>query len=448
MEGRSPYQWLIEKDHPRMLLIAALTAVILFVNFFGFIVGITIVLSHLFYIPIVLASYWYPRRGLHFSIVLACLYLAASFFLTQPDLPTVSAAVLRAVMFIVVGGVVAYLARSLREQEELYQRLFSHSQAGTLLIRAQGNEGTIEEANPRAAELVGKEIAMLAGAPLAKYWQDGAERDRFFAGLYKDGAVHDAEAAFVKEGGQPMEVLISGSRLSGDRIILTIEDITERKHMEDALQSANAKLNTLSGITRHDLLNAMTLLAGQIDLGKMEHGSGPLAALFEKLERGVRLLQRRIEQTRDYQDLGARPADWQYVQGAVLSAASRIDFGKVTLRVWAERLEVYADPMIGTAFHHILENTVRHAGGAGWVMVTYHVTDGGCDLILEDNGSGIPPEKKEAIFSYRPGERAGLGLFLVREILGVTGLSIREEGVPGKGARFVIRVPADKYRTV
>jgi signal transduction histidine kinase len=136
------------------------------------------------------------------------------------------------------------------------------------------------------------------------------------------------------------------------------------------------------------------------------------------------------------------------VQEAVLSAASGMDFGTVTLHVWVERLEVYADPMIGRAFHHMLENAVRYTGGSGWILVTYHILDEGCDLIVEDNGSGVAPEKKEAIFSYCPGERAGLGLFLVREILGVTGLSIREEGVPGKGARFVIRIPADKYRTV
>jgi len=41
---------------------------------------------------------------------------------------------------------------------------------------------------------------------------------------------------------------------------------------------------------------------------------------------------------------------------------------------------------------------------------------------------------------------AGLGLFLSREILGLTGITITENGIPGSGARFVIRVPAGKWR--
>ena len=43
-------------------------------------------------------------------------------------------------------------------------------------------------------------------------------------------------------------------------------------------------------------------------------------------------------------------------------------------------------------------------------------------------------------------KNTGLGLFLVREILSITGIKIRETGVPGKGARFEILVPEGGYR--
>ena len=39
-----------------------------------------------------------------------------------------------------------------------------------------------------------------------------------------------------------------------------------------------------------------------------------------------------------------------------------------------------------------------------------------------------------------------MGLFLIREILALTGITIRETGVPGSGARFEILVPEGKYR--
>jgi hypothetical protein len=59
---------------------------------------------------------------------------------------------------------------------------------------------------------------------------------------------------------------------------------------------------------------------------------------------------------------------------------------------------------------------------------------------------GIPREKKEAIFRPGFGRHSGPGLFLVREILGITGMEIRETGEPGHGARFEIRIPSGGFR--
>ena len=62
---------------------------------------------------------------------------------------------------------------------------------------------------------------------------------------------------------------------------------------------------------------------------------------------------------------------------------------------------------------------------------------------VEDNGTGIPAADKPKIFRRGFGKNTGLGLFLVQEILAITGISIRETGEPGRGARFVITVPKD-----
>jgi len=55
---------------------------------------------------------------------------------------------------------------------------------------------------------------------------------------------------------------------------------------------------------------------------------------------------------------------------------------------------------------------------------------------------------KEKIFDRRYKEKKGIGLFLVREILSITGITIRETGEPGKGARFEILVPKGVYRFI
>ena len=67
-------------------------------------------------------------------------------------------------------------------------------------------------------------------------------------------------------------------------------------------------------------------------------------------------------------------------------------------------------------------------------------------VIYSDNGTGIAEDQKERIFAHGVGKGTGLGLFLSREILSLTGIGIRETGESGKGARFEISIPAGCYR--
>ena len=53
---------------------------------------------------------------------------------------------------------------------------------------------------------------------------------------------------------------------------------------------------------------------------------------------------------------------------------------------------------------------------------------------------------KELIFEKSVGKNTGLGLFLVRSILSITGMGIKETGIEGEGARFEITVPPGNWR--
>jgi signal transduction histidine kinase len=69
-------------------------------------------------------------------------------------------------------------------------------------------------------------------------------------------------------------------------------------------------------------------------------------------------------------------------------------------------------------------------------------------VTVEDNGTGIPADEKEKIFEKGFGKNTGLGLFLAREILAITDITIKESGTPGKGAKFEIVVPKGKFRSI
>ena len=67
-------------------------------------------------------------------------------------------------------------------------------------------------------------------------------------------------------------------------------------------------------------------------------------------------------------------------------------------------------------------------------------------IVCEDDGIGIAEGEKEKIFAYEYGLNTGLGLFLAREILAITGMTITETGIAGKGARFEIHCPQNTIR--
>ena len=80
------------------------------------------------------------------------------------------------------------------------------------------------------------------------------------------------------------------------------------------------------------------------------------------------------------------------------------------------------------------------------VRAYYRTGDSALTLVIEDDGVGIPARDKSRIFERGFGKNTGLGLFLVKEILAITGISIRETGIPGSGARFEITVPNGAWR--
>jgi len=67
-------------------------------------------------------------------------------------------------------------------------------------------------------------------------------------------------------------------------------------------------------------------------------------------------------------------------------------------------------------------------------------------IVCEDDGAGIPADMKAAIFKRGYFTHTGLGLYLSREILSITGITIAETSEPGKGTRFEIMVPKGAYR--
>ena len=109
-------------------------------------------------------------------------------------------------------------------------------------------------------------------------------------------------------------------------------------------------------------------------------------------------------------------------------------------------LEVFADPLTDRVVYNLLDNAARYATGAHFLKVSWSTDDADVKVLVGDDGPGVAENEKKMIFEKGFGKNTGMGLFLAREVLSITGISITESGTPGKGARFVMRVPTTEAR--
>jgi PAS domain S-box-containing protein len=224
------------------------------------------------------------------------------------------------------------------------------------------------------------------------------------------------------------------------------EDITDRVRFEEALHKATGKLNLLTRITFTDIQNAIFSLSGYLNLEKRIPADELTEGFRNKQTDIIRKIETSLRFAKNYQDLGIRPPAWQNVSRVFLMAISHIDLAGLHRNIQSDTLEIYADPLLEKVFLTLAENVLRHAADVTEISLTWHETGEGLTLLFEDNGPGIPRNMKEAIFERYGEGGIGMNLFLSREILSITGISIRETGSERTGARFEILVPKGGYR--
>jgi PAS domain S-box-containing protein len=229
----------------------------------------------------------------------------------------------------------------------------------------------------------------------------------------------------------------------------TLQDIHELKQAEAALYEANHKLHLLTSLTRHDILNQVSALELLLDLASKS--SDPLKSreYIRNCIVATEHIERTIGFTREYERFGVVSSGWQRIMGAINSAIGEVTpNGVLVENEVPANLEIYADPILRKVFTTLIENAIRHGEKITYIRFSVSEAADIRLLICEDDGVGVPFGEKDLIFEHGYGKHTGIGLFLVREILSITGLSIRETGVPGQGARFEILVPAGKFRLV
>jgi len=223
----------------------------------------------------------------------------------------------------------------------------------------------------------------------------------------------------------------------------------ERRKVEKALDEANKKLNLMASITRHDVINQLTSQHESLESALSLREKDPNKA-WEHVTSATTIATRALNSvkfTGDYQKVGVKSPQWQDVHVLIQAATKEnLPDNLNVINEIPEGIEIFADPLIGKVFSNLIENSVKYGGKITTIRINRQIRGADTVIVYEDNGIGIPEGRKEKIFSYEDGMNTGLGLFLAREILAITGITLRETGVNGAGARFEIYCPAATIR--
>jgi PAS domain S-box-containing protein len=239
--------------------------------------------------------------------------------------------------------------------------------------------------------------------------------------------------------------ILSREREAKGKLIM-LRDITNQKITETELLQARKKLNLLSSITRHDILNQVTVLLLNIDTVKDAITDPEVRTLLDVQENATKNIQHQIEFARDYENLGGKAPQWMNIDQIFSHLLPIMGTYGITFVSPDQDIEVYADPLLERVFYNLVNNSIQHGEHVSTIRIEYTTDSDGLIVSYHDNGVGIPESGKQNIFERGVGRHTGLGLFLAKEILEITGMTIRETGTFGSGARFEIKVPEGKFR--
>ena len=233
--------------------------------------------------------------------------------------------------------------------------------------------------------------------------------------------------------------------LDGDRLARSLRYAIERHKQERALARRNEQLDFFNSILRHDMQNGLNVIMGRAQ-SLEEQLSDPdhveQAAAITEWSREISDLAEKVrsilDTVADEDDISRKPVALAPV---VAEQADRVD-----VVVDVPEVRVLANDLLSDVVANVLTNAVNHTDDPVTVEVTCERMDGVARLRVADDGPGIPPDKRDAVFERGQQSSAssgsGFGLYFVSSMVESYGGGVRVEESDRGGAAFVLELPS------
>ncbi|MBI3127070.1 MAG: GAF domain-containing protein [Candidatus Tectomicrobia bacterium] len=302
--------------------------------------------------------------------------------------------------------------------------------------------------------------------------EDMARNKTITARVIAEKLPYTYETQRLRKDGAPIPVSITISPVQDERGEVVAlagihKDLSEWKRAERALQEAKeeaeaanrAKSVFLSNLN-HELRSPLNVITGLSDILRLEARDGETAQVAQKVREAGEHMLSLIEDLLDLDRISTGKLSLQLRDAPVDSLVRSAVEGRIpqlpcgfTL-VSDLRSEDYAVRCDLTRFHQILgnllDNAVKYSPSGGTITVRTERRGEEAWISVQDEGIGVGPEEARIIFERfaqlesggaHRGGGLGIGLHLVKQLLGLQGGRIWVEGEKGSGSIFTFSLP-------
>lgn len=350
---------------------------------------------------------------------------------------------------------------ALRASEERFRGLVEQAVDGIFVSDA---EGRFIDVNTAGAQMLGYERVELLHLGYADVIAaDELPRAATEAAKLSGGAVARSEWRFMRKDGSFFSGEIVGRQLSDGRVQAILRDITERKHMEEALKESDRRKDDFIATLAHELRNPLAPIRNAVAILRKKAPADPqLAWCRDVIDRQVGQMTYLLDDlldvsriTRDKLILRIKRVELTAViEQAVEIARPLIDARDhaLTLELPPEPVLLDGDPMrLAQIFSNLLTNAAKYSDKG--TLIRLNAVRSGNEIVVsvKDRGIGIVAENLPRVFEmFNQAQTAlnrshgglGIGLALVRKLVEMHGgIVVAHSAGPNRGSEFIIRLP-------
>jgi len=186
----------------------------------------------LFFMPIIYAVYFYPKKGIYVAAVCGIAFQAIGYLFNYPDYLVLAGLTTESVFLVLVSVAVAYIIDRIRSGEVRYRSVFEHSQLGIVLFSRK--DLSVIQSNSRFLDMLHYEACEIQSRDLSGMLHNPREKERFLERIQKETTSEDFETRFSTKEGDACWVNLSWSAIDEDTFTCTAININGRKLAEKA----------------------------------------------------------------------------------------------------------------------------------------------------------------------------------------------------------------------